>query len=106
MANTRGNAGTLDVDGVTYDWQLQREPQLSDDEGWKGMAISLLAKDCKREALLEFPAPKRLIKGLQRGRLQIDDATITRGIRAALLAGWEPFSRGRPVVFTVDADGN
>ncbi len=106
MANTRGNSGTVDVDGASYDWQLQREPQLSDDEGWKGMAISLLAKDCKREALLEFPAPKRLLKGLQRGRLQIDDATITRGIRAALLAGWEPTSRGRPMVFTVDSDGN
>ena len=70
------------------------------------MVLSLLEKDCQREAMLEFPAPKRLLKGLPRGRLQIDDPTISRGIRAALGAGWEPMSRGKPVVFVVDAEGN
>ena len=106
MANSPGNAGTVDVDGISYDWHLQREPHLSDDEGWKGMTISILQRDAKREALLEFPPPKRLLKGLPRGRLQLDDATISRCVRAALAAGWEPTSRGRPVVFMVDADGN
>jgi hypothetical protein len=106
MANIRSSTGTIDVDGVTYDWQLEREPQWSDAEGWKGMIVSLLERDCRREALLEFPAPKKLLKGLPRGRLQIDDPTLSRGIRAALLAGWEPTSRGRPVVFTVDSEGN
>ncbi len=63
-------------------------------------------KQTQRGALLEFPPPKRLIKGLQRGRLQIADAVVSRGIRAALQAGWEPESRGKPLVFMVDADGN
>jgi len=106
MSNIRSNTGTVEVDGIQYDWQLQREPQWSDDAGWKGMTISLQEQDTKREALLEFPAPKRLLKGLPRGRLQIDDATISRGVRAALLAGWDPQSRGKPMVFTVDSDGN
>ena len=106
MAKSRSNAGTLDVDGITYDWHLQREPQMSDDEGWKGMTIALLQQDAKREALVEFPPPKRLLKGMPRGRLQLDDATIARCVRAALSAGWEPMSRGKPVVFTVDAEGN
>lgn len=106
MANIRSTTGTVDVDGVTYDWQLEREPQWSDAEGWKGMTVSLLERDCRRAALLEFPAPKKLLKGLPRGRLQIDDPTICRGVRAALLAGWEPTSRGKPMVFTVDAEGN
>lgn len=70
------------------------------------MTISLLQQDARREALVEFPPPKRLLKGLPRGRLQLDDATITRCVRAALSAGWEPISRGKPVVFMVDADGN
>ena len=48
----------------------------------------------------------RLLKGLQRGRLQVSDALVARGVRAALGAGWEPESRGKPMVFTVDADGN
>ena len=48
----------------------------------------------------------RLLKGMQRGRLQVSDATLARGIRAALEAGWDPTSRGKPMVFMVDADGN
>ena len=106
MSNSQTSAGTVDVDGLWYDWHLQREPQWSDDEGWKGMTISLLQKNARRAALLEFPPPKRLLKGLPRGRLQLDDATISRGVRAALEAGWEPISRGKPVVFTVDSEGN
>ena len=106
MSNSRSSSGTVEVDGFKYDWHLQREPQWSDDEGWKGMSISLLQEDAQRAAILEFPAPKRLLKGLPRGRLQLDDPTISRGVRAALAAGWEPMSRGKPVVFTVDAQGN
>jgi hypothetical protein len=106
MSNSRSNTGTVDVDGVTYEWHLEREPQWSDADGWKGMVVSLLEKDTKREALLEFPTPKRLLKGLPRGRLQIDDPTLSRGVRAALAAGWEPMSRGKPMIFTVDAEGN
>jgi hypothetical protein len=106
MSRSRSTAGAVDVDGVTYEWHLQREPQLSDDEGWKGMMIALLQRDAKRAAWLEFPPPKRLLKGMPRGRLQLDDATIVRCVRAALSAGWEPLSRGKPMVITVDSEGN
>jgi hypothetical protein len=106
MSRSLSHAGTVNVEGVTYNWHVQREPHLSDDEGWKRMTISLLQRDAKREALLEFPPPKRLMKGLPRGRLQLDDAKILRCVRAAMSAGWEPMSRGKPVVFTVDAEGN
>ncbi|HJO65734.1 MAG TPA: hypothetical protein QF469_10360 [Sphingomonas sanguinis] len=106
MAKSQSNTGTVNVDGDQYDWRLQREPHLSDDEGWKGMTISLVQQNTKREAWVEFPAPKRLLRGLPPGRLQLDDATISRCVRAALAAGWEPMSRGKPVVFTVDAEGN
>ncbi|WP_294354210.1 hypothetical protein [uncultured Sphingomonas sp.] len=106
MSKTQSTAGTVTVDGVAYDWHLQREPHESDDEGWKGMTIALVAHNAKRAAWVEFPAPKRLLKGLPRGRLQLDDATIARCVRAALSAGWEPMSRGKPMVFTVDAQGN
>lgn len=106
MSKSQSNGGTVDVDGATYDWGLQREPHQSDDEGWKGMTISLLQRGAQREAWVEFPPSKRLLKGLPRGRLQLDGGTIGRCVRAALSAGWEPTSRGRPVTFTVDADGN
>jgi hypothetical protein len=106
MLNIRSSSSSVDVDGVRYEWQIQREPQWSDADGWKGMTVSLQQQDTQRAALLEFPPPKRLLKGLPRGRLQINDALLARGVRAALLAGWDPSSRGKPVVFMVDADGN
>ena len=106
MLNMRNLTGIVDVDGLKYAWELQREPHWSDVDGWRGMTISLSQVDAQRGASLEFPPPKRLLKGLQRGRLQISEALVSRGVRAALLAGWEPASRGKPMVFTVDADGN
>ncbi|WP_420383182.1 hypothetical protein [Novosphingobium sp.] len=106
MLNTHRLAGTVAVDGFQYDWELRREPLWREAEGWMGMAVALVRQGTQREAMLEFPPPRRLMKGLQRGRLQIGDAVVARGIRAALLAGWDPESRGKPVVFTVDADGN
>ncbi|MBC2665311.1 hypothetical protein H7F51_07250 [Novosphingobium flavum] len=106
MTNLHRLAGIVDVDGLQYEWELRSEPQWGESEGWKGMTIALLRKHTQRGALLEFPPPKRLLKGMQRGRLQISDATVSRGIRAALQAGWEPESRGKPMVFIVDADGN
>lgn len=106
MANIPKLTGIVDVDGFQYEWELRSEPQWGESEGWKGMTIALMQKHTQRGALLEFPPPKRLLKGMQRGRLQVDSATISRGIRAALTAGWEPASRGKPMVFMVDADGN
>jgi hypothetical protein len=106
MSNTHRLSGTVDVEGLTYEWEVRREPQWSESEGWQGMTVALLQKDTQRGALLEFPPPKRLLKGLQRGRLQINDAILARGIRAAVAAGWDPESRGKPMWFMVDADGN
>lgn len=104
MVHTRSLAGIVEIDGLKFEWQLQREPQFTAD-GWKGMTVSLRQMDSQREALLEFPTPKRLLKGLPKGRSQINDAIAARGIRAALSAGWEPASRGKPMVFMVDANG-
>jgi hypothetical protein len=106
MTNIHKLAGIVDVDGLQYEWELRSEPKWGEPEGWKGMTVALLQKHTQRGALLEFPPPKRLLKGLQRGRLQVSDAIISRGIRAALMAGWEPASRGKSMVFMVDADGN
>lgn len=106
MTNNPRLAGVVEVDGLQYEWELRSEPQWGESDGWRGMTVALLRKDAQRGAVLEFPPPKRLLKGMQRGRLQISDAIVSRGIRAALLAGWEPASRGKPMVFTVDAEGN
>lgn len=106
MLQTHRLSGTVDVDGFQYEWEVRREPQWGESDGWQGMTVALQQKDTKRGAVIEFPPPKRLMKGMQRGRLQINDTIVSRGIRAALAAGWEPWSRGKPMVFMVDADGN
>ena len=106
MANIHKLSGIVDIGGFQYEWELRSEPQWSESEGWKGMTVALLRKHTQRGALLEFPAPKRLMKGMQRGRLQLSDAIVIRGIQAALHAGWEPASRGKAIVFVVDADGH
>lgn len=106
MNHKTGRGGTVDIDGVKYDWELLTEPQLSSDDGWKGMTISLRQQDMTREAVLEFPTPKRLMRGLPKGRLQINDTIAARGVRSALAAGWDPASRGKPTTFMVDPDGN
>lgn len=106
MTNIHKLSGIVGVGESQYEWELRSEPHWSESEGWKGMTVALLRKQTQRGALLEFPPPQRLLKGMQRGRLQISDAIVIRGIQAALDAGWEPASRGKPMVFVVDADGN
>lgn len=106
MSSPRSTPSTVVVDGITYEWQLLCEPRFTDADGWKGMTVTLTQQDTQRGAVIEFPPPKRLLKGLPRGRLQISDALVMRGVRAALNAGWDPESRGKPMVFMVDAEGN
>jgi hypothetical protein len=106
MVHTRDLGGTVDIDGVKFDWVLQSEPQPSSSDGWKGMTVSLRQHAMPREAVLEFPTPKRLLKGLPKGRSHINDAIAARGVRAALLAGWDTASRGKAMVFMVDANGD
>ena len=106
MIHMHGRGGTVVIDGLKYDWELLSEPQLSSSDGWKGMTISLRQRDMPREAVLEFPTPKRLMKGLPKGRLHLNDAVASRGVRAALSAGWDPTSRGKTMVFMVDANGD
>ena len=106
MFQAPGRSGTVEIDGFKFDWELLSEPQLSSSDGWKGMTVALRQRDMPREAVLEFPAPKRLMRGLPKGRLHINDAIASRGVRAALSAGWDPASRGKPTVFMVDANGD
>ncbi|HWU95467.1 MAG TPA: hypothetical protein VN029_07700 [Sphingomonas sp.] len=80
MLHTRSLGGTVEIDGSRYDWELLSAPLLSDAEGWRGMTVSLRQHDMPRAAVLEFLAPKRLAKGLPKGRTH----TTTRSLRK----GW------------------
>jgi hypothetical protein len=106
MSTIRKLSGTVEVDGSKFDWELVSEPKLSSDHGWRGMTVSLREQDMQREAVLEFPTPKRLMQGLPKGRTLINDAIAARGVKAALAAGWDPASRGKTMHFMVDVNGD
>lgn len=106
----RGRQGSefeIEVDGAPYVWRLQRQPQWSSDAaGWRGMAIAVRHKDGKREAVLEFPAtppPRYGAPQVQASRIVPD--IVAKAIASAMVAGWEPLSRGKTVTIVVDASG-
>ena len=108
MSAKRDLLGLIEVDDHEYHWAIEREPQWCTADGWRGMVVSLRRANAQREALLEFPMPSARRSALQPQlrRPQVNGSIVANGVRAALAAGWEPTSRGKPAVFEVDANGN
>ena len=108
MARTKQNPEfEIEVDGEPYVWRLQRQPQWSSDAaGWRGMAIAVRHQEGQREAVLEFPPgvqPRYGAPQLQPS--QIAPERVAKAIASAIVAGWEPLSRGKTVAIVVDATG-
>ena len=103
----KSEAFDLEVEGEPYVWRLQRQPQWSSDQAERrGMAIAVRHRDGQREALLEFPAGKQPRFGVRQLQVsQIPSELVATAIASALSAGWEPFSRGKPVAIAVDEAG-
>ncbi|MFC3069363.1 hypothetical protein [Phenylobacterium soli] len=95
------------VDGETYVWWLQRKPHWSSDPSERrGMAIAARHKEGQREAVLEFPVgPQPRFGAPQLKAAQIKPALVAKAIASAVAAGWEPLSRGKPVMIEVDETG-
>lgn len=96
------------VDGEPYVWWLQRRPQwASDPADRRGMGIGVRHQDGKRETVIEFPpartAPKFGAAQLQ--PQQIPTSLVKTAIASAVAAGWDPYSRGKPVIIAVDETG-
>jgi hypothetical protein len=105
MLHTRDLADTIEVDGLSYEWAIQREPQWCTADGWRGLVLSIRYEGGQREALLEFPMPKSGNGSPHRRRPTISKTVVANGVRAALAAGWEPTSRGKPETYMVDVNG-
>lgn len=105
MHHTRDTSGTLEVDGETYEWEVRRQPQPNADGTWNGMAFTLTLVGFKREAIVQFPMPMRPNgrPDMEKQRVSVD--AVRNAISAVIEAGWNPTSRGRAMVFDVDADG-
>src|SRR5271168_652446 len=97
----------IEVAGEPYVWRLQRQPQWSSDAAnWRGMAIAVRHKEGKREAVLEFPpGPPPRFGAPQLQPSQIARELVAKAIASAIVAGWEPLSRGKTVAIVVDETG-
>lgn len=106
MQYTRDSKGTVEVDGDTYEWELRRQPQPRSGGVWEGMAVTLRLVDFKREAIIQFPPPLRPNgrPDVEKQRVNVD--AVRNAVISATEAGWNPTSRGKPVVFDVDIDGH
>lgn len=95
------------VDGQPYVWRVQRQPTWSSDAaGWRGMAIAIRHQEGLREAVLEFPpapAPRRGTPLLRPAQIPVH--IVERAVASAILAGWDPLSRGKTVAISVDETG-
>jgi hypothetical protein len=101
----RSLEGLIEVDGIRLSWQLLSEPQRTSVHGYKGLRISVRTEDgAHRELILEYPMPdKRTGNGALQlpQRPNVSERTIDGGVRQAILAGWEPESRGKAFVHKV-----
>jgi hypothetical protein len=108
MARANQNAAfEIEVGGEQYIWWLQRKPHWSSDAAERrGMGIAVRHNEGQREALLEFPpGPQPRLGGAQLKAAQIAPELVAKAIESAIAAGWEPLSRGKPVIIVVDETG-
>ena len=105
--NKNGSESAIEVEGEPYVWRLHRKPQWSSDAAsWRGMAIAVRHLEGQREAVLEFPPGAQPRYGSpQLKSSQIAPELVARAIASAIMAGWEPLSRGKTVAIELDATG-
>jgi hypothetical protein len=106
MQHTRDTSGTVEVDGETYEWAIRRQPRPKTGGAWDGMGISLRLKDFKREAVVLFPMPMRPNGRPDLEKQRVNVEAVRNAVTAIIAAGWDPTSRGKVMVFDVDADGH
>ena len=102
---THHTSGSVEVDGDIYLWTLRRQPRPLAGGRWEGLALTLRHQDFKREAIVQFPPPVKPNGRPDTDRQQVDLDHVRNAVAAAIEAGWEPTSRGKPVEFEVDAEG-
>jgi hypothetical protein len=101
----RDIGGIVMVEGEALRWSVKSEPAWNTSDGDIGLRLSVVRHDetltrhgtlkAWRELILQFPfeKPKHASRFPERPR--VDPDRLTRAIRLAMDAGWEPHSRGR-----------
>lgn len=106
MQQTRETSGVVEVDGDTYEWEIRRQPRPLAGGKWEGLALELRLKDFPRAAVVLFPMPMRANGRPDHEKQQVKVESVRNAVASAIEAGWNPTSRGKVMVFDVDADGH
>jgi hypothetical protein len=96
--------GSIEIDGVKLHWRLLSEPLLSTEHQYKGLCIAVQMEDDRhRELILEYAYPTNgygsPLPLPQRPKFSAK--TIEADARRAMLAGWDPISRGKAFVYYI-----
>ena len=97
----------IHVGGEPYVWRFHRRPQWSGPAAdWRGKVVAVRPRDGQREALLEFPPGPRPRNATPQPELSVIAAElVAKAIASAIVAGWDPLSRGKTVAIMVDEAG-
>jgi hypothetical protein len=101
--------GSIDIDGTILCWRLISEPLWSTEHKYKGLCITVQAKDeSQRELILEYPYPTNKFGSplLLPQRPNLSVKTVESDVRQAIASGWNPVSRGKTFVYRVPANSN
>jgi hypothetical protein len=99
----RSLAGLIPVEGRNLYWKLLSEPQWTTEDGYRGLCISVRTDNTsRRELVIEYPMPTKTTgNGMPQlpQRPKFSAKSVEDGVRQAIVAGWEPESRGKAFVF-------
>ena|SRR5579862_7671595 len=109
----RSIEASINIDGFPLLWRLRSEPQWSTEHGYEGMSLAVQRTDGDfRELILEYPIPKKGRRLRIAGktyltmpnfpiRPKFSPKDVEADIHRAIVAGWDPNSRGKAFVFQV-----
>jgi hypothetical protein len=103
--NSSQTGKLIEVEGTEFRWHVHRQPQWCTADGWKGLALHVEpAHDPQRALIVEFPFAVTSRRSTpQRQRPSVSEKQVAASISAALVAGWEPSSSGKPFIFEFSA---
>ena len=99
--------GTVKLGKDEYEWSVHRQPRWTGTGEPLGLAILVKPTErSRRELILEFSGERTRHGAIaQPQRLRVPDRRLIECIQAAMDAGWDPESRGKPFFFAAGAVG-
>jgi hypothetical protein len=101
----RSLEGLIQVEGSSLKWELLSEPQWTSEDGYRGLRLSVQADNATgRELVLEYPMPAKTTgNGMPQlpQRPKFSAKCVEDAVRQAIVAGWQPESRGKAFVYKV-----